>query len=329
MNISKYYTTSPNTKKYIESTTHYLNAKYFHLLKRGKYDYANSSMFKLPKIKYNKYDDITLFDFGVYTYINSLTNRYYDYTNYIEMTNKKMLLQSIKMIFAKSNNHNLRIMPKVKETIDKLEKYRLLDFESNRVAIPLVQERYTYIPHIDVEHITNAMLKTNYKHMKYFEALGTYALMCSTNFSENTNRLNSSANGIVIAPRSVRAWTAAKINVIKSDIPSKRKLNKEEQDEYSNQVIDNALDWLEDNNLVATVHIYDYHPKFQDFRETTYYTSFRNIEGLYYFYETYANSEYNKYIKLDEVDAMNNYNGSVNVITEEYCQQMNDIIQTI
>ncbi|MDO5304385.1 MAG: hypothetical protein Q4E87_02285 [bacterium] len=165
--------------------------------------------------------------------------------------------------------------------------------------------------------------------MKYFEALGTYALMCSTNFSENTNRLNSSANGIVIAPRSVRAWTAAKINVIKSDIPSKRKLNKEEQDEYSNQVIDNALDWLEDNNLVATVHIYDYHPKFQDFRETTYYTSFRNIEGLYYFYETYANSEYNKYIKLDEVDAMKNYNGSVNVITEEYCQQMNDIIQTI
>lgn len=286
-------------------------------------------MFKLPKIKYKKYDDITLFDFGVYTYINSLTNRYYDYTNYIEMTNKKMLLQSIKMIFAKSNNHNLRIMPKVKETIDKLEKYRLLDFESNRVAIPLVQERYTYIPHIDIEHITNTMLETNYKHMKYFEALGTYALMCSTNFSENTNRLNSSANGIVIAPRSVRAWTAAKINVIKSDIPSKRKLNKEEQDEYSNQVIDNALDWLEDNNLVATVHIYDYHPKFQDFRETTYYTSFRNIEGLYYFYETYANSEYNKYIKLDEVDAMKNYNGSVNVITEEYCQQMNDIIQTI
>ena len=286
-------------------------------------------MFKLPKIKYNKYDDITLFDFGVYTYINSLTNRYYDYTNYIEMTNKKMLLQSIKMIFAKSNNHNLRIMPKVKETIDKLEKYRLLDFESNRVAIPLVQERYTYIPHIDVEHITNAMLETNYKHMKYFEALGTYVLMCSTNFSENTNRLNSSVNGIVIAPRSVRAWTAAKINVIKSDIPSKRKLNKEEQDEYSNQVIDNALDWLEDNNLVATVHIYDYHPKFQDFRETTYYTSFRNIEGLYYFYETYANSEYNKYIKLDEVDVMKNYNGSVNVITEEYCQQMNDIIQII
>ena len=286
-------------------------------------------MFKLPKIKYNKYDDITLFDFGVYTYINSLTNRYYDYTNYIEMINKKMLLQRIKMVFAKSNNHNLRIMPKVKETIDKLEKYRLLDFESNRVAIPLVQERYTYIPHIDVEHITNAMLKTNYKHMKYFEALGTYALMCSTNFSENTNRLNSSANGIVIAPRSVRAWTAAKINVIKSDIPSKRKLNKEEQDEYSNQVIDNALDWLEDNNLIATVHIYDYHPKFQDFRETTYYTSFRNIEGLYYFYETYANSEYNKYIKLDEVDAMKNYNGSANVITEEYCQQMNDIIQTI
>lgn len=286
-------------------------------------------MFKLPKIKYNKYDDITLFDFGVYTYINSLTTRYYNYTNYIEMANKKMLLQSIKMIFAKSNNHNLRIMPKVKETIDKLEKYRLLDFESNRVAIPLVQERYTYIPHIDIEHITNAMLETNYKHMKYFEALGTYALMCTTNFSENTNRLNSSANGIVIAPRSVRAWTAAQINVIKSDIPSKRKLNKEEQDEYSNQVIDNALDWLEDNNLIATVHIYDYHPKFQDFRETTYYTSFRNIEGLYYFYETYANSEYNKYIKLNEVDAMKNYNGSVNVITEEYCQQMNDIIQTI
>ena len=58
---------------------------------------------------------------------------------------------------------------------------------------------------------------------------------------------------------------------------------------------------------------------------------FRNLEGLYDFFNSYAHSEYNKYMKLDEVDIWKN-NREVEakrVITEEYCQQMNDIIQTI
>lgn len=327
------YTTSPNDEEYIDYVCRILQGKYIKtnkLIKKQFGGYSNTSKFKMPKIDFKKYKDIKLFDLGVYVYINYLVNRTTKRTNWIDNTDKKLLLQSIRGMLKKNKNKPLRVSKRLEYSISRMTDYGLLEFtDKKEIKIPF--KTYVYIYHLDIYRITQTMLETGYKHIKYFEALGTYMLMCSTNFSENTIRFNGNANGIVIAPRSVKAWSAARINTVWS-LPSRKNISDtDEVKEYSNQVIDNALDWLEEHNLVATVHIYDYHPKFKDFRETTYYTPFRNLEGLYDFFSSYAHSEYNKHMKLDEVDVWKN-NREVEakrVITEEYCQQMNDIIQTI
>lgn len=326
------YTTSPNDEEYIDYVCRILQGKYISVKKSIKQQfggYSINSKFKMPKISFKEYGDITLFDLGVYVYVNYLVNRTSKKTNWIDNTDKKTLLQSIRGMLRKNKDKPLRISKRLDYSITKLADCGLLEFTDNKeVKIPF--KTYVYIYHLDIYRITQAMFETEYKHNKYFEALGTYMLMVSTNFSENTNRLNGSSNGIVIAPRSVRAWSAAKITTVRSLPPRKTIPEPDYVREYSNQMIDNALNWLEDNDLVATVHVYDYHPKFQDFRETTYYTSFRNLKGLYDFFSAYAHSEYNRYMKLDEVDVWKNNRSveAMRVITENYCQKMNDITQT-
>ena len=221
-------------------------------------------------------------------------------------------------------------MTKVAESIDKLEKKRLVEFTNNKTKIPLVMEKYTNIPSIDIENIASAMVKTKYKHTLFFEAIGTYALVASTNFSENSNRANNSANGIVIAPRSIKSLSAARIKIVSSIPPHKKNYTKEYGEKYSQKKIDESLDWLEENNLVATVHIYDYNPAYQDYRENVYYTTFRNLEGLKHFYSTYAYSDYNRYMKLNKEDIWQKIGVKLKeeyIITEEYCQKMTDTIQ--
>lgn len=283
----------------------------------------------MPKLKYRKYD-ITLFDLGVYVLINSLSNRTTKNINWIDITTKKDLTTRLKRVFMKSPS-DLRISPKIDKSVGKLEKESLIEFISNKVKIPFIEKRYAYIPHIDIERITATMIKNKTKHNKYIEALGTYLLLVTTYYSENTNDFNESKNGIVIAPRSVRSLSAATITTIKS-IPKKPSKDTRYLNTYLKRRIDQALDWLEDNKLIATVHIYDYqHASTQKYEEVVFYTTLKNIEGLNQFYETYIYSGYNQYAKLNEVDVLRFIPNKKpkNIITEEYCQQMNNIIQLI
>lgn len=324
----------PNDEVYQEYTTWLVDNKYkilFDNLNLEEYYSNKSSKFKVPKMDYREYG-ITLFDLGVYVLINSIVNRTTININWIDLTNKRTLSVRIKSVFRKSAPSDLRISKKIDDSIDLLEDRGLIEFISNNVKIPFLEKKYAYIYHIDINRITVAMLRTKVRHTRYFEALGAYLLLITTNFSENTKRVNSSSNGIVIAPRSIRSLSAATISFIGST-PQRASSTKHDEvyiDKYSQRKIDEALDWLEENNLIATVHIYDYqHAGSQKYEEVVYYTTLRNVEGLCHFYKTYIYSDYNQYAKLNEEDALRYYSDTQPkyIITEEYCQKMTNTIQ--
>ena len=330
MNNNIYNTITPNTPWYKEYSTQLVENKYKTLFDNLNFEESyegKGSYFKVPKLQYSDYD-ITLFDLGVYVLINSIVNRTSMNTNWIDITTKKDLATRLKHVFRKSPS-DLRISTKIDSSINNLEKEGLIQFISNKVKIPFVEERYAYIPHIDMERITATMIMRKTRHNKYIEALGTYMLMISTNYSENTKKFNGSTNGIIIAPRSIRSLSAATITTIKS-IPPNKPDDDKNITEYSNQKINKALDWLEGNRIIATIHIYDYqHVSTQRYEEVVFYTALRNIDGLKHFYESYIYSEYNQYAKLNEIDALRFYPNKKpeNIITNEYCQQMSDSVQ--